>query len=660
MKTNRQFRLAWKFDVYAHIPLSRNLIYVDAITGDILDVESKIYYINSPGTATTRFSGTRNIVADSFTGGFRLRELRNNVRIETYNMRNHGTNYSGANDFVDSNNNWTSAEFNNANMDNAALDAHWGTEMVYDYFSTVHSRNSWNGAGGPLLNYVHTNLVAFGLPNNVNAFWDGRRMTYGDGDACHDPLTSLDVVAHEIAHGINTTSARMRYRGESGALNESLSDIWAACVEMWAATEKQTWLLGEDITLCNDAFRSMSNPNAHGQPDTYQTHPDEEVPFWHDTSDCSVDNCGVHTNSGVPNYWFFLLVNGGTGTNDIDNCYDVMGIGINRVARIVYRAETVILASVNEQSVTFNQFKNATITSASNLYGADSPEVISVTNAWHAVGVGNQYQYSITGPTTVCSTGATFTINNLSASVSSIIWTHGPNLSISSGQNSANCTFLATGNGASWVRATLVPDCGEEIVLPQQMVWAGVPDHPRFNKTSPFYVPINSNHTISVESSGADPIFSTNWTASACVTLVSASGNYGSFLSCPVDGCGTIYVSTSNHCGTSNNSALFIVSGNGGDCESPESTVPIVLIVSPNPSSGETTLTIEHGSKDKSFDKTTIWTLEVYTQNQRLIVKNENLKGNTYTLNTSRWEKGVYIVTATINNVTFSEKLIVR
>ncbi|WP_080903391.1 M4 family metallopeptidase [Parabacteroides sp. Marseille-P3160] len=460
--TNQQFRLAWKFDVYAHIPLSRNLIYVDAITGDILDTESKIYYINTQGTAATRYSGTRNIIADSFTGGFRLREIRSNIRIETYNMRAQGTNYSGATDFVDNNNSWTTAEFHNTNMDDAAIDAHWGSEVTYNYFNTVHGRNSWNGSGGPILNYVHTNLMAFDYPNNANAFWDGQRMTYGDGNSCYDPLTSLDIVAHEISHGINSTTAKMKYEGESGALNEALSDIWAACVESWAASEKQTWLIGEDITLCQDAFRSMSNPKALGQPNTYQSPLPLENGFWWPTNDCSKDNCGVHINSGVPNFWFFLLVNGGTGTNDIGDSYFVNGIGIDHAAKIVYRAETVILASNDEQVVTFNKFRNATITAASHLYGADSPEVISTTNAWYAVGVGDIYQNLISGPSTVCDQ-ATYTINNLPQGAT-VQWS-AINFIPASGTGTSFTAIAKNGAGQDRIRATITLPSGNTIPL---------------------------------------------------------------------------------------------------------------------------------------------------------------------------------------------------
>lgn len=319
-------------------------------------------------------------------------------------MNNTGT-YSQT-DFVDNDNNWI--EHNNTNRDDAGLDAHWGAEMVYDYFHQVHGRNSYNANGALLLNYVNANLIALGYGNNDNAFWDKNRMTYGRGTILN-PLTSLDICAHEIAHGVTSNTARLAYRKESGAINEALSDIWAACIEAWAAPEKQRWLIGEDI----GAIRSMNNPNLFNDPDTYLG------TNWFNVNNCipnsrENDNCGVHTNSGVINYWFFLLSEGGIGTNDIGNSFWVNAIGMNIAAAIVYRTQTQIINSSVEQEISFAQFREATITAASNLYGVGSNEVIQVTNAWHAVGVGNRYPMSIAGPSSFPDYG-TFTIQNLPA-----------------------------------------------------------------------------------------------------------------------------------------------------------------------------------------------------------------------------------------------------
>ncbi|MEJ7677773.1 MAG: M4 family metallopeptidase [Segetibacter sp.] len=154
-----------------------------------------------------------------------------------------GAIYSNARDFFDGDNSW-GREHNNANMDNAALDAHWGAQVTYDYWKNVHRRNSYDDHGSKLKGYVHTNLIGLGNPDNDNAFWDGERMIYGDGEYYFSPVTSLDVVAHEIGHAITDSTAGLVYKEESGALNEGFSDIWAACIEHYKAPEKANWLIG--------------------------------------------------------------------------------------------------------------------------------------------------------------------------------------------------------------------------------------------------------------------------------------------------------------------------------------------------------------------------------------------------------------------------------
>lgn len=369
---NMEPRLAWKFDIYASQPLSRDHVYVDAENGKILLVNPLIHHTNATGTAATRYSGSRSITTDSYNGSYRLRETRGtNSGIQTYNL-NKGTNYGSATDFTDNDNNWTSGEWNNANKDNAALDAHWGAEKTYDYWISKHNRNSFDNNGGIIKSYVHYST------NYDNAFWDGSRMTYGDGGTYFTPLTSIDVCGHEIGHGVCSYTANLVYSNESGAINEGLSDIWGACIEQYAAPEKSEWLMGEDIVIGGGALRYMNNPNQASDPDTYGG------TYWYTGTS---DNGGVHTNSGVINYWFYLLSAGGSGTNDIGNAFTVAGVGMDTAAKVTYRAESVYMTS----STNYAAARNYTIQAASDLYGANSAVVIAVTNAWYAVGVGGQY-----------------------------------------------------------------------------------------------------------------------------------------------------------------------------------------------------------------------------------------------------------------------------
>lgn len=392
---NPVYRLAYRFDIYASEPMSRHYVFVDAVSGEIVDMQDRIQEANTTATAITAYAGTQTIITDSFNSSYRLREAGRaaGLGMETYDMQR-GTNYAAAIDFTDADNTWNNV---NANKDQYATDAHLATEKTYDYYYNTYGRNSINNAGFKLLSYIHYST------NYVNAFWDGTRMTYGDGNATYTPLTSLDIGGHEITHGLTSYTANLNYSYESGALNESFSDCFGTAVEWYADPAHADWLIGEDIGA---AFRSHSNPNAYGQPDTY---------LGTNWATGTADNGGVHTNSGVQNYWFYLLANGGSGTNDIGNSFSVTGIGLSKAAAITFRTLTVYLSPTSQ----YADARTYSIQAATDLYGACSAEVIATTNAWYAVGIGSA---GTGGPATVTASGSTTICNgssvNLTASAS--------------------------------------------------------------------------------------------------------------------------------------------------------------------------------------------------------------------------------------------------
>ncbi len=237
------YRLAYKFDIYATSPISRGNIYMDAITGEALLYDAIIKHANNKGfegavrasaeteesfcerianedftmlatgTAATRYSGSQSITTRIISGSYRLRDDTRGSGINTYNSGRTPT-YPNTN-FSDSDNNWTAGEFDNANKDNAALDAHWGAEKTYDYWLNVHSRNSFNNAGAAINSWVHYDDVV-GNPGYNNAFWNGSVMTYGDGscgytEGCSgfDALTSIDVAGHEIGSCCNNIHGKL-------------------------------------------------------------------------------------------------------------------------------------------------------------------------------------------------------------------------------------------------------------------------------------------------------------------------------------------------------------------------------------------------------------------------------------------------------------------
>ena len=375
-------RLAYKFDIYASEPLYRAYVYIDAQTGKYLRENKRIHDVDLPATGVSLYDGNVSFTAQSFTDVYRLRQATTGGGVETYNLHN-GTSYGSATDFTSLSTSFTA--------DHAGVEAHWCTEKTYNYYLTKLGRHSYDDADGVLKSYVH-----YGN-NYVNAFWDGNAMTYGDGDGSHSPLVTLDICGHEITHGVTEHSANLIYDGESGALNESFSDIFGESIENYGKGANN-WLVGSEI---GEIIRDMSNPNVDGSsPDTYHG------TYWFDYND-------VHYNSGVQNKWFYIMTVGETGTNDLNDHYCVTGLGITKAAAIAYRNLTVYLSA----SSNYPAARNGAIQAAIDLYGANSPEVVSTTNAWHAVGVGAAFVPKITCPANIvlnntpnlCSAVATYT-----------------------------------------------------------------------------------------------------------------------------------------------------------------------------------------------------------------------------------------------------------
>jgi Zn-dependent metalloprotease len=438
--------LAYKFDIYALEPLKRVYIYVDAHSGEILFEENRIHHSDSQGSAVTGFSGTQTITTDSISpSSFRLIESGRGNGIRTKNLNN-GSNYSTATDFTDSDNVW-----NSTSLDKYAYDAHYGAEKTYDFFFDNYGLNSYDGSGATISSYVH-----YGN-NYVNAFWDGTQMTYGDGDGTqYRPLTSMEIVGHEITHAVTEHSAGLVYSGESGALNESFSDVFGATIRFINTPTLATWFLGDQILISGGTgtpFRNMADPNEFSCADTYQGL------YWNNGDI-------VHYDSGVQNFWYYLLSSGGSGTNDIGNTYTVNAIGFADAAAIAYRNLSVYLTP----NATFADARFYAIQSAEDLFGSCSNQVIQTTNAWYAVGVGGIFSNAVvagfsTAQNYFCVLPSTVNFSNTSLNGTSYSWDFGDGSASSSQQNPAHVystaglftiTLIVNGTGSCSSGDTLV------------------------------------------------------------------------------------------------------------------------------------------------------------------------------------------------------------
>ncbi|MCX4819500.1 M4 family metallopeptidase [Streptomyces sp. NBC_01142] len=341
-------------------------VITDATTGKKLFERQAVHN----GTGNTQYSGQVTLgTAPSYT----LTDTgRGNHK--TYNLNRGssgtGTLFSGTDDI------WGDGTPQNA--ETAGADAHFGAALTWDYYKNVHGRSGIRGDGVGAYSRVH-----YGN-NYVNAFWQDSCfcMTYGDGSGNAKPLTSIDVAAHEMTHGVTANTAGLIYSGESGGLNEATSDIFAAAVEFHAnnAQDLGDYLVGEKIDIRGNGtpLRYMDKPSKDGASKDY----------WY----AGIGNVDVHYSSGPANHWFYLLSEG-SGTKTINGVnYDsatsdglpVTGIGREKAALIWFKGLTTKFNSRTD----YAGARAGTIAVATELYGATSAEVKSVTDAWAGINVG--------------------------------------------------------------------------------------------------------------------------------------------------------------------------------------------------------------------------------------------------------------------------------
>lgn len=392
-----KFHLAWKVDAWSHDPMKRSFYFVDAHSGKIAGEHAHMCAIDVQGTAACAFNGSQTVTTDSIAPGqYRLLESGRNIH----------THAPGPLEITDTDNFWT----NTANYDDYALDAHWGAEMTYDFFLTSFGRVAQDNAGMLVDVQAHDGLY-------VNAFWTGTYMAFGDGDASqYYPLTSLEIVGHEYAHGVTEFSAGLIYSGESGALNESFSDIFGNTIRFLFSPANATWFIGDEIVIPSmggQPFRNMANPNQFQCADTYGG-------LFFNNGDI------VHYDSGIQNYWYYLLCMGGSGTNDIGNNFSVSGIGIADASQITYRN----LATYLTPNSTFADARLYAEQAAADLFGTCSSQLIQTANAWYAVGIGAPFSGAVVAgftpsPTISCSAPASVSFQNGSWNGSTYIWDFG-------------------------------------------------------------------------------------------------------------------------------------------------------------------------------------------------------------------------------------------
>ena len=374
------FSIAYQFDIDVSF-IEQWRISIDARDGHVLN---KVSLVNTcfeeekeeekpplpygTGTGLTNYYGNQTIRVETYENGSSrmVGETEHGGKIGTYDFRNVSAlsllwffEWHEAYDFYSSNNTY------NDSYHRPAVSVQWAAEQAYEYYYTKHNRNSFDNNGSLIKSYVH---VHQGMNN---AFWVHNLLAFGDGSN-NNPLVQLDVVAHELTHGVTQFEAGLQYYYEPGALNESFSDIFGKAVEFELFGDTATWQVAKHYQT--GGLRDLSNPNLKNQPDTYVGD------LWYSGQE---DNGGVHTNSGVQNFWFYLLCKGGSGVNDHDFSYSVNPVGMDVATKIAYRNLTEYLSNTSD----YLDSRIGSMLAAADLYGNNSTIYQQVEKAWDAVGV---------------------------------------------------------------------------------------------------------------------------------------------------------------------------------------------------------------------------------------------------------------------------------
>lgn len=365
--------LAYKFYVKSVDPVSYNYIYINAENGNVLGKHKANCELSATTTVTTRFSGQRTITTDHCWGEYRLRDYSRGDGILTYD-------FSSESDYWSSDNSWSEM----TNYNRTALDAHWGIETTYDFYLNKFGRNSYDNNGAQLISKVNK-------PSYLNAAWlsGDAIMVYGVDTINSIPYVDLDVTAHEFTHAVTGATSLLIGFGESGALNEGLSDVFAVCVENEAKPNNGSliWVIGENIQV--GGFRSLSNPTCKFYRGIGWSVSEEE-----------------HINCGVFGYWFYLLANGGSGTTQTGINYNVTGIGLEKAIRICYLMNCSYLTWTS----VYRDARNCSYLAAAQL--GYTEDIEQIRNAWIAVGLDFPSSVDIEGSFVLCGT-TDFSVGNL-------------------------------------------------------------------------------------------------------------------------------------------------------------------------------------------------------------------------------------------------------
>jgi bacillolysin len=364
-------KLCWHITVRPNL-LERWEYFIDAKNGNVVEKYLSHCSIDGPRTATATDLNGQSRTVNSYQVGtnyFLIDATRPMYNVLKSTLPDSPT---GAIWTIDGGNKYPSnPNFNvkqiastNNTWSATATSAHYNASVAYEYYRTVHGRNSVDGKGGTVISIINvSDEDGTGLDN---AFWSDKYMFYGNGKTAFKPLAGgLDVAGHEITHGVVQNSANLEYKGQSGAINESMADIFGSLMD------RNDFLIGEDVVktsvFTSGALRSLQDPNQGGTSLNFQGYQPKNMTQYYSGTE---DNGGVHINSGIVNQAYYLFVT-------------TSGMTKEKAEKIYYRALTQYLTAKSQ----FIDLRLALIKSAEDIHGVGAAEVTALKAAFDAVGI---------------------------------------------------------------------------------------------------------------------------------------------------------------------------------------------------------------------------------------------------------------------------------
>ncbi len=363
-------KLAYQLTIRPNL-LERWEYVIDAQTGDVLDVYNHTCTVAGPAKVSGRdLNGvTRSFQAWQQDNTYFLIDASRAMFNATTSKMPGGPiggiwTQDARNTFGDDQKTYQVTAGNSTTWNATAVSAHYNAGVAYEYYLKTFNRNSLNNKGGTIISLI--NIADDDGKGLDNAYWNGQIMAYGNGRTGFKPLAgALDVAGHEMTHGVIQNTANLQYKNQSGAINESFADVFAVLID------RANWTIGEDVVkpalFPSGALRSMANPNQGGPKNDANGYQPKTMAQYDNTTD---DNGGVHINSGIPNYAFYLFASNAS-------------VGRDKAEKVYYRALTTYLVRTSQ----FLDLRLAIIKATGDLFGATGAEVAAARNAFDAVGI---------------------------------------------------------------------------------------------------------------------------------------------------------------------------------------------------------------------------------------------------------------------------------